>query len=76
MSLRDTLPATLTDAVGHVLGDWRARLARHRAWHAQYDRTVRELTSYTDREFADLGIPPAEIPGIARQQADLTVGRR
>lgn len=75
MSLRDTSPATLADTIAHAFDGWRQRIAHNRAWRAEYARTMRELSSYTEREFADLGIAAADVPDIARQQADRAVGR-
>jgi uncharacterized protein YjiS (DUF1127 family) len=76
MSLRDAVPATLADAFTHTLDGWRERLATARTWHAEHDRIWRELSSYTDRELADLGISHADIEGLAREHADRAAGRR
>jgi uncharacterized protein YjiS (DUF1127 family) len=75
MSLRETMPATLVETVSHTVDDWRGRLARRRAWRRAYDRTFRELSAYTDREMADLGISRIDIAELSRQEADRTVGR-
>jgi len=76
VSLRDAVPTTLADAFTHVFEGWRERLSTTRTWYAEHDRIWRELSSYTERELADLGISRADIEGIARDHADRTVGRR
>jgi uncharacterized protein YjiS (DUF1127 family) len=39
-----------------------------RAWR-RYNHSLRELTSLTDRELADIGISRSDIPRIAVQHA-------
>lgn len=76
MSLRETVPATLAYSFAHAFDGWRMRLANVRAWRAAYLRTVDELSAYSERELVDLGISSADIPAIARQQADRVAGAR
>ncbi len=45
-----------------ALQDWRQQRARYRA-------TLRELLSLGPRERADIGIAPADIPRIAREES-------
>lgn len=74
MSLREYAPASLADTIAHTLRGWQLKLEAYRAWRAAYGRTCDELSTYTDRELVDLGICRADIPSLARQQADRVTG--
>lgn len=57
LSLADRLPGFIAAA--------KAAMARR----AVYAQTLRELNALSDRELADLGIPRAAIPTVAREAA-------
>lgn len=47
------------------------RIERQRMWRAQYERTKKELESYSDDELvSDLRINRSDIPTIAADAAD------
>ena len=47
----------------------RSRFDESRRRHAAYRRVYGELTSMSDRDLADLGIAPGQIPEIAAEAA-------
>ena len=46
----------------HQLGERRRHAARRRG---QVEQVTRELSAYSDRELADLGLSRADIPSVA-----------
>jgi uncharacterized protein YjiS (DUF1127 family) len=76
MSLREAVPAPLADTIAQTFASWRSRLQAYRTWRASYDRTLAELSAYSDRELVDLGICRADVEDIARKNADQAVGQR
>ncbi|MFD0980821.1 DUF1127 domain-containing protein [Tropicimonas aquimaris] len=64
-AIRSTAAINGNSALTGVLGAARTRLAQYRL----YRQTVRELSSLSDRNLADLGLSRSMIRGVARETA-------
>ncbi|MCT4610239.1 MAG: DUF1127 domain-containing protein [Pelagimonas sp.] len=61
----DITTAPVTGRIGGMITEMRARLERRR----QFKRTLREMSSLSSRELADLGLNRSEIKRVAYQAA-------
>jgi uncharacterized protein YjiS (DUF1127 family) len=53
----------------YLLADLREAFVTYRRKRAIYERTFRELQSYSRRDLLELGISPDQIDELARRQA-------
>jgi uncharacterized protein YjiS (DUF1127 family) len=52
-----------------VIDDWLDNMRVNRARNSAYRQTMRELSSLSDRELADIGVQRSDITEIARKVA-------
>jgi len=72
------MPATSRQGIGgfvRSLGRAREALDRQAVRRSAYADTTRELSSYTNKELAELGLFRSDIPRVAREEADKHAAR-